>query len=153
MRRRVIDTTEEMLEVISRCDVCYVSMVTPEGLPYVVPMNFGFGDGVLILHGAREGMKMDILAKNPNVCIAFSTDHELRYQNEQVACSWSMKYRSVLLSGKVEMIDDFDEKVSALNVIMRKYAGRDFTYSPPAVREVQPFKITGFKLTGRAYGL
>ncbi|PKP23056.1 MAG: MFS transporter, partial [Bacteroidetes bacterium HGW-Bacteroidetes-22] len=47
MRRRVIDTTEEMLEVISRCDVCYVSMVTPEGLPYVVPMNFGFSDGVL----------------------------------------------------------------------------------------------------------
>ncbi len=153
MRRRVIDTTEEMLDVIRRCDVCYVSMVTQDGLPYVVPMNFGIDNNVFILHGAKEGMKMDILAKNPNVCIAFSTDHELRYQHEQVACSWSMKYRSVLLRGMVEMIHDYDEKVSALNVIMRKYAGRDFSYSAPAVREVQPFKIVGFKLTGRAYGL
>lgn len=153
MRRRVIDTTEEMLEVIGRCDVCYVSMVTQDGFPYVVPMNFGIDNNVLILHGAKEGTKMDILAKNPNVCIAFSTDHELRYQHEQVACSWSMKYRSVLLRGTVEMIHDYDEKVSALNVIMRKYAGRDFSYSAPAIREVQPFRINEFKLTGRAYGL
>lgn len=153
MRRRVIETESEIAEVIQQSEVCYVSMITPEGFPYVVPMNFGFEAGVLYLHGAKSGKKMEALAQNPNVCVVFSTDHELRYQNELVACSWSMKYRSVLVHGMVEMIEDFDAKVAALNIIMRKYAGRDFKYSAPAVREVQPFKITNARFEGRAYGL
>lgn len=153
MRRRVIDRDQELLEVIHRSEVCYVSMVAAGGVPYVVPMNFGFEENILYLHGAKTGRKIDVLKSNPLVCVAFSTDHELRYQHEQVACSWSMKYRSVLLHGRVEMIDDPDEKRHALNVVMRKYAGRNFEFSLPALREVQPFRVIVAELEGRAYGL
>lgn len=153
MRRRVIENNEELVEIINKCDVCYVSMVSGDGSPYVVPMNFGFDNGILFLHGAKTGKKMELLAGNPRVCIAFSTDHELRYQNEQVACSWSMKYRSVLLFGEVELIVDDQQKAEALNVIMRKYAGREFKYGLPALREVQPFRVVPARIDGRAYGL
>lgn len=153
MRRRVIEKADELAEVINRCEVCYVSMVAPDGSPYVVPMNFGFEAGVLYLHGAHHGKKMEALALDPKVCVAFSTDHELRYQHEKVACSWSMKYRSVLLYGTVELIHANDEKALALNVIMRKYAGHDFSFNAPALREVQPFRVVPTLVEGRAYGL
>jgi hypothetical protein len=34
-------------------------------------------------------LKMEILKSRPQVCIVFSTDHLLKAQSEQVACSYS----------------------------------------------------------------
>lgn len=152
MKNRIVENSDEILEIIAKCEVCYVSMIDIEGMPYVVPLNFGYENGVLYLHGAKEGKKIEALKHNPKVCVAFSTDHLLRYQHEQVACSWSMKYRSVLLYGEVEFINDEQERIDALNVMMRKYAKRDFKYNMPAVREVLPFKVVATKIEGRAYG-
>ncbi len=152
MKNRIVENSDEILEIIAKCEVCYVSMIDIEGMPYVVPLNFGYENGVLYLHGAKEGKKIEALKHNPKVCVAFSTDHLLRYQHEQVACSWSMKYRSVLLYGEVEFINDEQERIDALNVMMRKYAKRDFKFNMPAVREVLPFKVVATKIEGRAYG-
>jgi len=152
MKTRTMDSQADMLDVISRCEVCYMGMVDEEGLPYVVPMNFGFHDGSLYLHGAQFGRKMSILQRNKSVSIAFSTDHELRAQHEETACSYSMKSRSVIIQGEVEFIEDLEGKAEALNVIMRHYTNRDFTYREPALREVACYKVIVRKMSGRIRG-
>ncbi|MCX6270248.1 MAG: pyridoxamine 5'-phosphate oxidase family protein [Bacteroidetes bacterium] len=152
MRHRAIFKQEDFDEIISKCVVCHVSMVDENGLPYVLPMNFGYREGVLYLHSARQGKKLDILTQRPDVCVAFSTDYVLRYQNEEVACSWGMKYRSVLMYGKVEFIEVEGEKIDAMNVIMKKYTQREFPYNMPAIREVCIYRLVPARVTGRAYG-
>jgi nitroimidazol reductase NimA-like FMN-containing flavoprotein (pyridoxamine 5'-phosphate oxidase superfamily) len=153
MKNRTIDHISGIVSIINKCDVCYMGMVDQEYKPYVLPFNFGFdGEKTLFLHSAQTGKKIDILANNPNVCLAFSTDHELRYQSEEVACSWGMKYRSVLAYGKVEFIEEYDKKVEVLNFIMQKYAGKDYTYNEPAVKGVKTFKVVVERFEGRAYG-
>jgi nitroimidazol reductase NimA-like FMN-containing flavoprotein (pyridoxamine 5'-phosphate oxidase superfamily) len=127
-------------------------MVDSDNSPYVVPMNFGYNNGIIYLHSSKTGKKMNILKANNNVCVGFSTDHELRWQSEQVACSYSMKYRSVLVYGRVEFVEEPEEKIKALNCIMRHYTERDFTYSEPAVREVAVYKVIIDKMEGRVYG-
>ncbi len=127
-------------------------MVDKNNEPYVLPMNFGYDNECIYLHAAKTGKKIEILKNNPNVCVAFSTDHELRYVNEEVACSWSMKYRSVLAYGKVEFIDDYDKKIEAMNIIMSNYSSRKFSYNIPAINDVQPFRVIIEKMEGRAYG-
>jgi nitroimidazol reductase NimA-like FMN-containing flavoprotein (pyridoxamine 5'-phosphate oxidase superfamily) len=82
----------------------------------------------------------------------FSTDHQLRYVNEEVACSWSMRYRSVIAYGKAEFVEDMKEKVDCLNIIMSNYTDRSFEYNDPAVREVMVFKVQAEKMEGRTYG-
>jgi len=129
-----------------------MAMVDTEGSPYVVPMNFGFSKGVVYLHGARHGKKINSLTKNPSVCINFSTDHLLRYQNEEVACSWSMKYRSVMVYGKAEFINSLEDKIAALHIIMSQYSDKAFTFNPPSIREVNVWKIRIEKIEGRAFG-
>lgn len=151
MKSRTITDPHEIKSVLDAADCCYVSMVTPEGTPFVVPMNFGYDDEYIYLHSSRQGKKINILHRNPQVCIAFSAFHQLRYQSEQVACSWSMKYKSVLVFGKVEFVEDPAIKVNMLNAMMRKYAGRDFTYNPPALKEVLTYRVKIEKLEGRAY--
>ncbi len=128
-------------EVIRSCDICFVGMADTDGTPYVIPMNFGYQDGVLYLHSAQEGRSISILERNPRVCISFCTDRELLYQNEQVACSYRMRAKSVIAWGTVVYTEDFDAKVKALDIIMRQYTDREFKYGAPAVRNVKIWQI------------
>jgi len=152
MRHRPLNGKSEILDVIGRCQVCHVAMVDQEGDPYLVPMNFGFSDDIIYLHSAQEGKKIDCLKHHPYVCINFTIDHVLRYQNENVACSWSMKYRSVNCYGTVEFLEDPEEKRMALDIIMKQYTDRQFSYNPPSIREVRCWKIKVSRFDGRAYG-
>jgi uncharacterized protein len=152
MHHHFISNQAEIDEIIKKCEVCYVSMVDENSQPYVLPFNFGYNEGVIYLHSSQKGHKIDILRKNPSVCIAFSTDHQLRYQSEQMACSYSMKYRSVLAFGKVEFIDDMDQKVEFLNIVMSHYTDREFKYSAPSLREVCTYKVKVDKFTAKVYG-
>lgn len=152
MKNRKLTFKEELEGIIRKCLFCNVAMVDEENRPYVIPMNFGYADGAVYLHGSPVGRKNDILSVHPDVCISFSADHELRYVNEEVACSWSMRYRSVLVFGRVEFIEVTEEKINALHIIMSHYSGREFTYSGPAVRDVRVYKVAVERMEGRAYG-
>ena len=152
MKNRRIDFKPELDKIISKCQVCHVAMTDPEGKPYVIPMNFGYDGEYVYFHGSSKGKKTDILKMHPDVCISFSTDHDLRYVNEEVACSWSMRYRSVLVYGRAEFVEDPEEKIKCLNVIMSNYSERSFDYSEPAVKDVMVFRVKAEKMDGRAYG-
>lgn len=152
MRLRTINHLPETEEIIRKCQWCHLAMCSPDGEPYVLPMNFGYRDGVIYLHGAQQGKKIDLLKQNPRVCINFATDQQLRYQSEHVACSWNMSYRSVLCYGRVEFIDDPESKIAALDVIMSQYSERQFQYNPPSIREVCVFTVKVERIEGRAFG-
>ena len=152
MKARAISEKKEHVDIIQRSRYCHLSMVDSDEKPYVIPMNFGFRDDVIYLHGAQHGKKIDILKQHPDVCINFTTDHVLRYQNEEVACSWSMKYKSVLVYGKTEFITGNNEKIAALNIIMAHYSDKAFKFNPPSIREVNVWKIVIDKMEGRAFG-
>ena len=152
MRAKLITLQRDIDEIINKCQVCYVGMVDENNFPYVVPFNFGYRDGIIYLHAAREGMKMNALRKNPPVCIVFSADHKLHSQSEQVACSYSMHYRSVQAFGEVEFIDDRDQKIEILNIIMANYIEREFSYNEPSLREVSTYKVNVKRFSGKIFG-
>ncbi len=152
MANRMTSRPEDIRSIIDKCDACYVGMVDLEGKPYVLPFNFGFDDGVIYLHSAAEGKKIDILKQNREVCVAFSTDHQLFHRHEPVACSYGMKYRSVLAHGKVVFIEDYEEKEKVLNIFMRKYTGKDFSFNAPAVNNVCVYKVEVTKFEGKESG-
>lgn len=152
MKNRSLDNQRDILEIIEKCDVCYVSMVDKDNKPYLIPMNFGFSENTILLHCAKHGKKIDILKNNPEVCILFTTDHLMHWQNEDVACSWSMKYRSVLTYGSVDFIDDINEKEAILHQFMKNYSTRSFKFGKPSLEEVQVLKVDVIRFEGRAYG-
>ena len=75
--KTLVHTDKELIEAtIKKCDICYVGLADTDGTPYVLPMNFGYRDGVIYLHSAQEGRSISILERNPRVCITFSTDQK-----------------------------------------------------------------------------
>jgi nitroimidazol reductase NimA-like FMN-containing flavoprotein (pyridoxamine 5'-phosphate oxidase superfamily) len=152
MKHRTLTNSKEIEEIIKKCQVCHVAMVDLDGKPYIVPMNFGLEESVIFLHSSRIGKKIEILKNNPEVCVEFSTDYLLRYQNEDVACSWSMKYRSVLAYGKVEFVEDDLQKQNHLNIIMKNYTPKEFKYNSPSIKEVCCWKVNVERFEGRVFG-
>lgn len=152
MKSEIISNVEALEGILKKCTFCNIAMVDNNNEPYIVPMNFGYSNGTIYLHGSKKGKKIDILKSNNRVCLSFSTDHELRWQSENMACSYSMKFRSVLAHGKVEFIEEMEEKRNALTHIMNQYSDRIFKFSDPAVKEVEVFRVVVEKLEGRVYG-
>jgi nitroimidazol reductase NimA-like FMN-containing flavoprotein (pyridoxamine 5'-phosphate oxidase superfamily) len=140
-------------DIIAKNTICYVGMIDKEGLPYVIPMNFGYQDDIIYLHSAQEGSSIEALNINPNVCITFCTESTLTYQNKEVACSYRMKGASVICRGKVVFEENFQEKVKALDVIMKHYSSRSFTYSDPAVNNVRIWKVEIDSISTKVFGV
>jgi len=153
MGHRKLSRTEDIVRIINECDVCNVAMAN-DNEPYVIPMNFALEGEYLYLHSDHHGKKTEMLGKNNKVCISFSTGHKVSYVNEEVACSWNMKYKSVIAYGTVDYIDDMDEKARCLNLFMKKYAyGKDdFTFNEPALKNVKIFRILLQEMNGRVLG-
>ena len=52
--KTLVHTDKELIEAtIKKCDICYVGLADTDGTPYVLPMNFGYRDGVIYLHSAQ----------------------------------------------------------------------------------------------------
>lgn len=145
---------EIMEAVIRKCDTCFIGVADENHMPYVLPMNFGYRDNVIYLHSAQHGRAVEILAKNPQICVTFCTDSELAYQNLEVACSYRVKAKSVVAFGKVSFMDndDLEAKRDALNVIMQQYSDMEFKYNDPAVRNVLVWLVPVDQMTCKEFG-
>jgi len=152
MRTSYIVEKSELESVITRCDVCFVGITETDGSPYVIPMNFGYSNDEIILHSGPHGKHLDLLALNNRVCVTFCSDGKLVYQHPDVACSYSMLAKSVLCKGSVTFIDDLAEKEAALNITMKNYTDRPFTYSQPALLNVKVWRVKVDEMTGKSFG-
>ena len=152
MNSKIITKQSELEEIINLSEVCYMAMVDENNMPYNLPFNFAYEDNVLYFHSAPFGRKINILKSKPDVSIVFGIGHELHHHDIDVGCSYSMKFKSVLVSGKAEFTDDIDQKTIWMNKIMQKYTQRDFSYSMPAIKNVACFRVVIEKISGKKRG-
>lgn len=152
MRRkdREITDFQEIIEVIKRCPVCRVAMHGGE-YPYVVPMNFGMEvedeQVTLYFHGAKEGLKHELLKNNPKVCFEMDCGHVLYTDMEKGECT--MNYESVIGFGIMEEVAG-DEKKAALDILMEHYpVPAGFRYNETMIEMTKILKLTVESMTGK----
>lgn len=136
--------------ILKKAKICRLAMCNGT-TPYIVPMNFGYKEGILYFHSATEGKKLDILRENPLACFEAEADVEIVAGRE--VCNWSMKYLTVIGHGEAVFIESQKEKAEALGVIVEKYAGRQgFEFPEAALNKVVVFKIKIQEMTGKKSG-
>lgn len=149
MRNTQFKDLKVIEKIIKSVNVCHVAFVDDDK-PYVLPFNFGYSNSKIYIHSALTGRKIDIIRKNNNVCVSFEADSKLYVRNEEVACSYSMTFKSVVASGTIHFIENAEEKKEALNLIMEQYTGKkDFSYNLPAVNGVLVMRIDTTEITAR----
>ncbi len=141
-------TCEEIDQFLTCARVGRLAM-TVAGKPYVVPVGYAYADGKIFFHTCSKGLKMNSLRKNPDVC--FEVDESL---------SDATMFKSVVLFGSAEIIDDKERMIPYLQKLIDKYRvpqgfneymsrpGRDREKELNAVRIclVTPNKIVGRKM-------
>lgn len=152
MRRKDREITDinEISEIINNCDVCRVAFFDQK-YPYIVPMNFGAvrKDGMfqLYFHCAKEGMKLELLKKNPHVAFEMDCSHKLILG--EVACNSTMGYESVCGNGEMKILEEKD-KVDALTIIMNQYqADAKHEFNSNAVKAVEVLELTVDEIHGK----
>ncbi len=144
-------TSQEWMEQVLHQGVWLeLAMADTDGWPYVLPMNYGYKDGFIFVHGAREGKKIDMLNANPKVCFNITIDTEI-IRNEDPS-EFSMKYRSVTGHGVAHFVDDLSEKKSALQVIMNHYDGPTEPMPDGLLTATAVIKIEITEMTGKVSG-
>jgi len=135
--------------IIKKALVCRLGM-SEGNVPYIVPLCFGYKDNTLYFHGALEGRKINVLRKNQSVCFEFDVDVEV--VKKEKACSWGMKYQSVIGFGRAFLIDDIHEKKDALDIIMDQYANQSYDFDDNFLQAASVIKVEIDKMTGKQSG-
>ena len=143
MRRsdREIKEFNELINVMERCDVCRLAFFDEE-YPYILPLNFGMqvmDDKItLYFHGALEGKKYDLMAKNNKVGFEMDCSHRLVTDVETKNCT--MEYESIIGTGILEYVDEQD-KYDALYLLMKHYHKEDFEFNKEVMSRTKIFKL------------
>ena len=141
-------TDPKILEtILKKATIARLAMVD-NGMPYLLPFNFGYADSCIYIHSAPAGKKIEVLNQNPQVC--FEVEDEVKIIEDEIACKWSCLYRSVIGFGSVEFVTEFDEKVRALDIIMQQHgAPGKMSFDPKEVEFVMVLKLNINALTGK----
>jgi nitroimidazol reductase NimA-like FMN-containing flavoprotein (pyridoxamine 5'-phosphate oxidase superfamily) len=149
MRKHKQEITDKAVleSILQKAKFCRLGLCE-NGIPYVVPVCFGYKDNLIYIHCASEGKKIDIIRRNNNVC--FEAESEARIIPGAEACKWTVKYLSVIGFGKAYIIRDDEEKMKGLDAIMRHYTGLiDHTYNETGKRLATIIKIQIESMTGK----
>ncbi len=111
-----------IVDLLNRVPVGRVGTISPDGRPYVVPVNFAYNDGRIYFHCARKGKRVDNIQANPLVC--FETDELLKlYVSAEKPCSSDSFYRSAIAQGRASIVTDKEKMLHALRLLMDRYTG------------------------------
>jgi len=104
-----------------------------ENRPYAIPMNFVEVKDEIYFHGAKKGKKLDFIEHNDyaSFCVveSFSILQSYFSTNDGSACPATHFFKSIIIDGKIKMVQEYDEKVEALESLMQKLQ-REGNYIP-----------------------
>ncbi len=157
MRRKDREVTDiaVMQDWMEEFEVCRLGLVDGD-LPYIVPMNFGamWKDQRLVvyLHCAAIGYKLDLLAKNPKVCVEWDGHHQLLKSPEDPSeCTYA--YRSLIGRGTAELVEENEDKLVGIGAIMRQYYKREVVHNYPEglLKRTAIIRVTVDELTAKEH--
>ncbi|MGB9820530.1 MAG: pyridoxamine 5'-phosphate oxidase family protein [Pseudothermotoga sp.] len=138
--------SSEATEILQRSD--FGVLCTCDGIyPYAVPVNYVYKNGVIYVHSASQGHKIENIKKNSRVSFVVVGGCEILPQE------FSTRYESVIVFGKAEILEGKDA-VEPLREIAQKYSPQNTERAEKVIeqylRDVCVIKIEIEHLQGKA---
>lgn len=154
MRRkdREITDIQQILNIISKAKILRLGLFDGD-YPYVVPLHYGYEYAenrlVFYMHSAKEGHKLELIAKNLHVCVELDGDTEL-ISGGEVPCMYGSSFASVIGRRMAEIVSDENEKIKGLSLLMKHQTGRDFAFTGEMAATVAVIRVTLNEYTAKA---
>lgn len=118
MTARMCRDEKKVHSFLSKSQTGYLGLSVGD-MPYIVPLNYVWHEGNIYFHGATMGRKMDMLQRNANATFVLSENFGT--MANPTPAHTDTAYLSVMLFGKVEIVNDLTEATSAMQQLLDKY--------------------------------
>lgn len=132
-----------VFDLITRTtNIGHLGLLTRDGYPHVVLVNFVAVGDRIYFHGSTKGEKYEAFKANQKV--SFSIDIPLAqipsyWRNGGHACTGNRFFKSALIRGRSSLVDDLEEKATALQALMEKHQSeggfKAVTHDDPVYRQ------------------
>ena len=152
MTKRELQITDlnEIKAILDTAKVLRLGLAV-DNEPYIVPMNYGYimEDGKLTfyLHSALRGKKLDMIRANPKVFLEL--DCNLIPFEGRVACQYGLSYSSIMARGTAVIVEDVEEKKTAMSALMKTQTGKDFSFHDKLVGMVAVIRVDVSEYTAK----
>ena len=137
-------------DVIDRCGHGVAALSTGGEGPYCIPLSLVRVGDDLFFHCALEGRKLDLLRRDPRVCVTFVGADDPAFV---APAMYTTYFQSVVVMGRAAEVTDTEEKADALRALCRKLTPHDLgesleraiekSMSATAVWRVSMDQVTG----------
>jgi len=118
------EALDQIVNILQRYDLGHLAL-TGDDYPYVIPLNYSYLDGKLILHGSIDGKKVEMMEGCQHVCFGvYGTQTPDSHSGKLHSCS--KDYQSVVCYGNISIEHDNAEWLKHLGAF-----ARDFSHKPP----------------------
>ncbi|MCR5164254.1 MAG: pyridoxamine 5'-phosphate oxidase family protein [Thermoguttaceae bacterium] len=109
----------EALDVLKNARRGVLSVTGDDGWPYGIWLNPLFENGKIYFHCAKAGHKIDAIRKDPRASFTV-IDEGVRETG-----GWDYTFRSVVVFGRVEFLEDHDESIEICRRLARRFNPSD----------------------------
>jgi nitroimidazol reductase NimA-like FMN-containing flavoprotein (pyridoxamine 5'-phosphate oxidase superfamily) len=126
---------ETIYDILDQAFVCHVGFIV-DGTPFVVPTNYVRVGDILFLHGSTASRLMKTLGSGAPFCLSVTLLDGIVFS--PTATGHSVNYRSVVVMGKAEPIEEPAAKLAAMrDFVDYVLRGRWATVRPPSEQELK----------------
>ncbi len=108
---------EQIIKILNNEKRGVLSVCGENGYPYGLPMNYWYNEenGCIYFHSGRSGHKVDAIAANNKVSFCV---YDEGYKKDG---EWALNINSVIVFGKMHIVEDFDKAVEIFRLLSLKY--------------------------------
>ncbi len=110
---------EECEEILEKGTSGVLALSGENGYPYAVPLSYVYADRKIFFHSALTGHKIDAMRNSPKASFCVIGCDEILPEK------YTTKYKSVIVFGRIRIISERDEKISAAEKLGEKYNPND----------------------------
>lgn len=103
------------LAVADKCEYAVLSLISPEGKPYAIPLSVVRDGENMYFHCAMKGEKIDCMRNDPNGCMVCVGNTELQPEK------FTTKFESAIIKGQLSEVTNEAEKNHTLRILCEKY--------------------------------
>ncbi len=132
-------------QILDEGFICHVGFVVDDE-PFVIPTGYARVDDKLFIHGSQASRMLRALEKGIDLCVTVTLIDGLVLARS--AFHHSMNYRSVVVFGRANVVDEREEKMAALLALSEHMIpGRWADVREPNERELQLTTVVSLPLT------
>ncbi|TCP52037.1 hypothetical protein EV191_106201 [Tamaricihabitans halophyticus] len=147
-KKRAVTDRAALHAVLDAGLVCHLGFLR-ENAPVVLPTGYGRDGDTLFLHGSSGAFSLRTAGQREEICVTVTLLDGLVYA--RAVFHYSVNYRSAVIHGVPEVVNERDDKLHALRVVSEHLAPGSWDYSrEPTKQELAKTTVLALDLTEAA---